>query len=208
MGVEATSTATGRGRDSVRISSKAKFNDVSQLGCLAVLTELSRLSPICQKGIYILDLQHMPVGCGTVSTQETRPPEVADDSLLSGPHTGQRLSVRRNRAIGRTVCSARLIQLFSDGRNITGRREAKSTFWKAPTRYLSSTRQHGQRLRISKPRRSTPCHRTRILRKFITSRTPAIFCPKLINVVQLSAHESEMRDLVVQYDRYYLDKYM
>lgn len=31
MGVEATSTATGRGRDSVRITSKAKFNDVSEL---------------------------------------------------------------------------------------------------------------------------------------------------------------------------------
>jgi hypothetical protein len=29
MGVDATNIATGRGRDSVRISSKDKFNDVS-----------------------------------------------------------------------------------------------------------------------------------------------------------------------------------
>ncbi|KAJ9104230.1 hypothetical protein QFC19_004047 [Naganishia cerealis] len=43
MGVDAAGAVSARGRDSVRISSKDRFND----------------------GIYILDLAHMPVGCGT-----------------------------------------------------------------------------------------------------------------------------------------------
>nr|XP_031859225.1 uncharacterized protein CI109_005421 [Kwoniella shandongensis]KAA5526297.1 hypothetical protein CI109_005421 [Kwoniella shandongensis] len=43
MRADSSNTASGRGRDSVRISSKEKFAD----------------------GVYILDLNHMPVGCGT-----------------------------------------------------------------------------------------------------------------------------------------------
>ncbi|TYJ51917.1 hypothetical protein B9479_007496 [Cryptococcus floricola] len=43
MRADSDSVATGRGRDSVRISSKDYFAD----------------------GVYILDLNHMPVGCGT-----------------------------------------------------------------------------------------------------------------------------------------------
>ncbi|GHJ86773.1 hypothetical protein NliqN6_3175 [Naganishia liquefaciens] len=66
MGVEATSTATGRGRDSVRITSKAKFND----------------------GIYILDLEHMPVGCGTWpaywTTTEHHWPRGGEIDILEG----------------------------------------------------------------------------------------------------------------------------
>jgi len=41
-----TAVATGRGRDSVRIVSKDEFGD----------------------GLYVLDVNHMPVGCGTVRT--------------------------------------------------------------------------------------------------------------------------------------------
>ncbi|KAK8864224.1 hypothetical protein IAR55_001470 [Kwoniella newhampshirensis] len=43
MRADSSSIATGRGRDSIRISSKDKFAD----------------------GVYILDMNHMPVGCGT-----------------------------------------------------------------------------------------------------------------------------------------------
>nr|XP_018263295.1 uncharacterized protein I303_04789 [Kwoniella dejecticola CBS 10117]OBR85453.1 hypothetical protein I303_04789 [Kwoniella dejecticola CBS 10117] len=43
MAADATNVPTGRGRDSIRISSKNKYAD----------------------GVYILDLNHMPVGCGT-----------------------------------------------------------------------------------------------------------------------------------------------
>ncbi|WVQ82189.1 hypothetical protein IAT38_004317 [Cryptococcus sp. DSM 104549] len=43
MRADSDNVATGRGRDSIRISSKDKFAD----------------------GVYILDLNHMPVGCGT-----------------------------------------------------------------------------------------------------------------------------------------------
>ncbi|KAJ9112832.1 hypothetical protein QFC20_002160 [Naganishia adeliensis] len=66
MGVDATNVATGRGRDSVRISSKDKFND----------------------GIYILDLQHMPVGCGTWpaywTTTEHHWPKGGEIDILEG----------------------------------------------------------------------------------------------------------------------------
>ncbi|WVW83683.1 hypothetical protein I302_105704 [Kwoniella bestiolae CBS 10118] len=43
MAADSTNVPTGRGRDSIRISSKSKYAD----------------------GVYILDLNHMPVGCGT-----------------------------------------------------------------------------------------------------------------------------------------------
>nr|XP_019010746.1 uncharacterized protein I206_04048 [Kwoniella pini CBS 10737]OCF49527.1 hypothetical protein I206_04048 [Kwoniella pini CBS 10737] len=43
MAADSTNVPTGRGRDSIRISSKDKYAD----------------------GVYILDLNHMPVGCGT-----------------------------------------------------------------------------------------------------------------------------------------------
>ncbi|KAL7421539.1 hypothetical protein Q5752_003308 [Cryptotrichosporon argae] len=43
MKADSTKTGSGRGRDSIRISSKDKYAD----------------------GVYILDLNHMPVGCGT-----------------------------------------------------------------------------------------------------------------------------------------------
>ena len=46
-----TAVATGRGRNSVRIVSKDEFAD----------------------GVYVLDVSHMPVGCGTVSVATRRP---------------------------------------------------------------------------------------------------------------------------------------
>ncbi len=45
MRADAETQASGRGRNSIRISSKDKFAD----------------------GVYIVDINHMPTGCGTVS---------------------------------------------------------------------------------------------------------------------------------------------
>jgi hypothetical protein len=61
MRANSESVASAPGRDSVRISSKDEFADVH--------TPLPRKHPVTDgtQGVYILDLNHMPVGCGTVS---------------------------------------------------------------------------------------------------------------------------------------------
>lgn len=66
MRADAETRAAGRGRNSVRISSKAQFRD----------------------GVYILDVNHMPVGCGTVRRYRNASGDQAD--ATSGPRGGPR----------------------------------------------------------------------------------------------------------------------
>ncbi|KAK4687211.1 hypothetical protein P7C73_g2919, partial [Tremellales sp. Uapishka_1] len=66
MAADSTNNASGRGRNSVRISSKDKFAD----------------------GVYILDLNHLPVGCGTWpafwTVTQTKWPKGGEIDIIEG----------------------------------------------------------------------------------------------------------------------------
>lgn len=98
MRADAENVATGRGRNSVRITSKDQWADVSGLYCLfSRLSLIVLMSPAPDiQGVYILDLNHMPVGCGTVSDLFTLKLHISLTSLVASilDDSHERLAIR------------------------------------------------------------------------------------------------------------------